>query len=53
MSRACLSAQARAAIEEIVKKLGQEQRVSRAGLGRRLRRLSLGEWGRAGAESGT
>jgi hypothetical protein len=43
MSRAGLTAQVRGAIDEILARLGQEQRMSRDGLGRRLRRLSLGE----------
>src|SRR3954468_20535344 len=53
MSRAGLSAQSSAAIEEIVEKLGHAQRMSRAGLRRQLRRLALGELARASAESGT
>lgn len=53
MSRAGLSAQDAAVIEEIVEKLRQEQRLSRAGLRRQLRRLSLGEPASGGAEIGT
>lgn len=40
-SRAGLSVQNAEAIEEIVEKLRQEQRLSRAGLRRQLRRLAL------------
>jgi len=53
MSRTGLSAQAAEAIEEIIKKLGQAQRLSRTGLRRQLRRLSLGESASAGLETGT
>jgi hypothetical protein len=53
MSRAGLSAQDAEAIEEIVEKLRQEQRASRAALRRQLRRLSLGESTSALAELGT
>ena len=53
MSRTGLSAQASDAIEEIIKKLGQAQRLSRTGLRRQLRRLSLGEPASAGLETGT
>ena len=53
MSRTGLSAQASEAIEEIINKLGQAQRVSRTGLRRQLRRLSLGEPAAAGQETGT
>lgn len=41
MSRAGLSAEATAAIEEILEKLGQAERLSRAGLRQRIRRLFL------------
>jgi hypothetical protein len=53
MSRPSLSAQAADAIEEIIKKLGQAQRLSRTGLRRQLRRLSLGEPAPAAQEVGT
>lgn len=53
MSRAGLSAKAREALEEILVKLGHEQRMSRDGLGRRLRRLALGETEVGGAKTGT
>ena len=53
MSRPSLSAQAADAIEQIIKKLGQEQRLSRTCLRRELRRLSLGEPGPAAQEAGT
>ena len=53
MSQAGLSPQAAEAVEEIIEKLRQEQRVSRAGLRRQLRRLSLGEPESAGRETGT
>ena len=53
MSRTGLSAQAAEAVEEIIERLGQEQRLSRAGLRRELRRLSLGKPGPAGQETGT
>jgi len=39
MSRAGLSAEAAGAIEEIIENLGQAERLSRAGLRRRIRRL--------------
>jgi hypothetical protein len=42
-SRAGLTAEATEAIEEIVEKLRQEQRLSRDGLRRQLRRLALEE----------
>ena len=53
MSRTGLSAQAAEAVEEIIEKLGQEQRLSRAGLRRQLRRFSLGKPGPAGQKTGT
>ena len=53
MSQAGLSAQAAEAIEEIVEKLGQAQRLSQAGLRRQLRRFSLGKPGPAARETGT
>jgi hypothetical protein len=53
MSRAGLGAPGRAAIERIVEKLGQDQRMSRAGLRRQLTRLSLEEAARAAAAPGT
>jgi hypothetical protein len=39
MSRAGLGAEVAAGIEEIIEKLGQADRLSRAGLRRRIRRL--------------
>lgn len=53
MSRAGLSVECRAAIEEIIEKLGHAQQMSRAGLRGQLRRWSLGEKARAVAEPGT
>jgi hypothetical protein len=53
MSRAGLSAEAADAIEEIVEKLRQAQRLSQAGLRRQLRRLSLGKPGPATQKTGT
>jgi hypothetical protein len=53
MSRAGLSAQASDAIEEIVAKLGQAERLSRDGLRRQLRRFALGEAAWAGGKTGT
>lgn len=53
MSRTGLSAQAAEAVEEIIEKMGQEHRLSRAGLRRRLRRFSLGKPGPAGRKTGT
>ena len=53
MSRTGLSAQAAKAVEEIIEKLGQEQRLSRAGLRRQLRRFSLGNPVPAGGKTGT
>jgi hypothetical protein len=50
MSRAGLSVEARETIERIVEELGQLQRLSRAGLGRRLRGFLQGEAARAGLE---
>jgi hypothetical protein len=52
-SRAGLTAEGAEAIEVIVEKLRHEQRLSRAGLRRQLRRLSLGEPASIGAETGT
>jgi hypothetical protein len=42
MSRAGLSAEVTGAIEEIIEKLGHAERLSRAGLRRRIRRLVAG-----------
>ena len=53
MSRAGLGAQSLAAIERIVDKLGQEQRMSRAGLRRRLTHVALEEIARAVVAPGT
>lgn len=53
MSLTGLSGQAAEAIDEIIEKLGQTQRLSRAGLRRQLRRLSLGEPKSAGRKTGT
>ncbi len=53
MSRAGLSAEVTETIEEIVGKLGQTQRLSRAGLRRQLRRFALGEAARTGLKTGT
>lgn len=53
MSRAGLCAEDREWIEEIIEDLGRDQRVSRAGLRRALRRFSLGERARAVAHPGT
>lgn len=53
MSRACLGAPARAAIDEALEKLGQDQRLSRAGLRRRLTRIALVEEARLAAVPGT
>lgn len=53
LSRAGLTVEGAAMIEVIVEKLRHEQRLSRAGLRRQLRRLSLGEPASVGAESGT
>jgi hypothetical protein len=47
MSRAGLSADICASIEEFIDKLGHAQRMSRAGLRRALHRFCLGEKGRA------
>jgi hypothetical protein len=56
MSRAGLLAEVRAAIEEMVKNLGQSQRLSQAGLRRQVRREALkilAEFLPRGAEAGT
>jgi alcohol dehydrogenase class IV len=53
MSQAGLSEQACAAIEEIIDKLGQAQRMSRAGLRRQLRRLALSEMALERPKTGT
>jgi hypothetical protein len=53
MSRACLGAPARAAIDEALEKLGQDQRMSRACLRRRLTRIALVEEARLAAVPGT
>ena len=53
MSRAGLSAEVAGAIEEIIEKLGQAERMSRAGLRRRIRRLLAGTIEFAGAQFGT
>ncbi len=53
MSRAGLSTEVRARIEEILEELGHDQRMSRAGLRRALRRFSLGGTARAVAQPGT
>ena len=52
-SRAGLTVEGAAMIEVIVEKLRHEQRLSRAGLRRQLRRLSLGEPRRSARESET
>ena len=53
LSRAALTVEGAAMIEVIVEKLRHEQRLSRAGLRRQLRRLSLGEPASVGEESET
>lgn len=52
-SRAGLCAEDRALIEEIMEKVGHDQRRSRAGLRQALRRFSLGGRARAGVQPGT
>ena len=53
MSRAGLSAEVTGAIEEIIENLGQAERMSRAGLRRRLRHLFAGTVEIAVAQVGT
>jgi hypothetical protein len=53
MSRAGLSAEVAGAIEEIVEKLGQAERLSRAGLRRRIRHLLAGTIAFPEAQVGT
>ncbi len=56
LSQAGLSVQLRAAVEEIVEDLGQAQRLSQAGLRRRLRRIAmktLGKMDRSAGNLGT
>jgi len=53
MSRAGLSAEAASAIEEIIEKLGQAERLSRAGLRRRIRHLFAGAIEVSEAQVGT
>ncbi|HJW74886.1 MAG TPA: hypothetical protein VJ787_04350, partial [Thermoleophilia bacterium] len=53
MSRAGLSAEVAGAIEEIIEKLGQAERMSRAGLRRRIKRLFAGTIEFAEAQVGT
>lgn len=53
MSRAGLSAEVAAAIEEIVDKLGHAERLSRAGLRRQIRHLFAGTLEKSEAEVGT
>jgi hypothetical protein len=53
MSRAGLSVEAAGAIEEIIEKLGHAERLSRAGLRRRIRRLFAGTIDVSEAQVGT
>jgi hypothetical protein len=53
MSRAGLSAEVAGAIEEIIEELGQAERMSRAGLRRRIKRLFAGTIEFAEAQVGT
>ena len=53
MSRAGLSAEVTVAIEEIIENLGQAERMSRAGLRRRIRHLFAGTVEIAAAQVGT
>jgi hypothetical protein len=53
MSRAGLSVEAVAAIEEIIEKLGHAERLSRAGLRRRIRHLFAGTIAFPEAQVGT
>jgi hypothetical protein len=53
MSRAGLSAEVAGAIEEIIEKLGQAERMSRAGLRRRIKRLFAGTIEFSEAQVGT
>jgi hypothetical protein len=53
MSRAGLSAEVTGAIEEIIEKLGQAERLSRAGLRRRIRHLFAGTIEFSEAQVGT
>lgn len=53
MSRAGLSAEMTGAIEEIIEKLGHAERLSRAGLRRRMRLLFAGTTEFSGAQVGT
>ncbi len=53
MSRAGLPEQVAEAIEEIIEKLGQVERMSRAGLRRRMRDLFAGRLAKCEAQVGT
>jgi hypothetical protein len=53
MSRAGLTAEVAGGIEEIIEKLGQAERMSRAGLHRQIKRLFAGTIEFAGAQVGT
>ena len=53
MSRAGLSAEVTCAIEEIIERLGHAERLSRAGLRRRIRHLFAGTIEYSEAQVGT